>query len=603
MQQPQIELINLDKPKMSIASALLSKKSEKKNQRKSRFSRFSRISKLSVHDLKTGLFYIRESWRSGMATTFLIMPFALNAGNNSGLNASIGLTSAFIGSFVNGLFSGSNHSIYVPNQMAALFNYNIIEQYGVEAVPWVTLMIGIIIYICGLFKWHHLIEFMPSYVIEGYFWGLGFLIINNYIDYGFGLSDLQSNRGVQVYEDRFEMYKSYFQRGNLQHLCATIGVFLFLYIGNKVHKPFPWVIVSTFIGIFIGQFYPNERCLRSVYGDVTLTFNWIETYGEIFQIDFKILYKLFQEAIPMALYIMTQNLICAKGAEILINVKCDYDQEIECVSVCNILSGLLGGIPCNAQQRLYVLNIKVKEVNRWSSILNSFSILIFYGLLGKYFMEIPLFIIGGQVLYSGYQCPTWSFYDRVLATRRYRTILKVVALATLSVYYGPIPASLIGSLYALLKFAETMSAAASEIVLKQGVQSVKLRHSMTRQQDGEDEQRVQVDVENDLLDDINTEYIIYRFNGSLNYINAKNHVEQIKRLPEIDTIVFSFRYVSVLDEQALDRLSVIMDNLLKSGRELYFTGLHEQMIEQMKFNQFFKDFIEIKSQNLKFLGK
>lgn len=50
----------------------------------------------------------------------------------------------------------------------------------------------------------------------------------------------------------------------------------------------------------------------------------------------------------------------------------------------------------------------------------------------------------------------------------------------MSVYYGPIPASLIGSLYALLKFAETMSAAASEIVLKQGPQSVKLRQSMTR---------------------------------------------------------------------------------------------------------------------------
>jgi hypothetical protein len=55
-----------------------------------------------------------------------------------------------------------------------------------------------------------------------------------------------------VYENRFEMYKSYFERGNVAYLFATIGVFLFLYIGNKVHKPFPWVIVSTFIGIFIG---------------------------------------------------------------------------------------------------------------------------------------------------------------------------------------------------------------------------------------------------------------------------------------------------------------------------------------------------------------
>lgn len=50
-----------------------------------------------------------------MATTFLTMPFAMNAGNNSGFNASVGLTTALIASFVNGLFSGSNHSIYVPN--------------------------------------------------------------------------------------------------------------------------------------------------------------------------------------------------------------------------------------------------------------------------------------------------------------------------------------------------------------------------------------------------------------------------------------------------------------------------------------------------------
>lgn len=75
----------------------------------------SRISRLSVHDLKTAMHYIRESWRSGMATTFLTMPFAMNAGNNSGFNASVGLTTALIASFINGIFSGSNHSIYVPN--------------------------------------------------------------------------------------------------------------------------------------------------------------------------------------------------------------------------------------------------------------------------------------------------------------------------------------------------------------------------------------------------------------------------------------------------------------------------------------------------------
>lgn len=55
-------------------------------------------------------------------------------------------------------------------------------------------------------KWHHLIDFMPNYVFEGYFSGFLFLIAHGYIDYAFGLSDLHSNRGFQVYKDRFEMY-------------------------------------------------------------------------------------------------------------------------------------------------------------------------------------------------------------------------------------------------------------------------------------------------------------------------------------------------------------------------------------------------------------
>lgn len=51
---------------------------------------------------------------------------------------------------------------------------------------------------------------MPGFVREGYFIGLGIIIFNNYVDYAFGLSDLQSNRGFQVYQSKYDMYISYF---------------------------------------------------------------------------------------------------------------------------------------------------------------------------------------------------------------------------------------------------------------------------------------------------------------------------------------------------------------------------------------------------------
>lgn len=65
-------------------------------------------------------------------------------------------------------------------------------------------------------------------------------------------------------------------------------------------------------------------------------------------INLTLLADLILRCIPLALYILVQNLICAKGAETLTSVKCDLDQETQCVSIANLASGLLGGLPCNA---------------------------------------------------------------------------------------------------------------------------------------------------------------------------------------------------------------------------------------------------------------
>lgn len=77
---------------------------------------------------------------------------------------------------------------------------------------------------------------MPNFVIEGFYLGLGFIILNAYIDYAFGLTDMHSNRGITVYSDRIEMYTEYFKRGDMVHFGITWLVFLYLYLGNKYNS-------------------------------------------------------------------------------------------------------------------------------------------------------------------------------------------------------------------------------------------------------------------------------------------------------------------------------------------------------------------------------
>lgn len=73
-------------------------------------------------------------------------------------------------------------------------------------MPWITIIVGMYIYIAGLLKWHQLSDFIPVYVIEGFLLGIASLFFFSYSDYMFGLTDNHSNRGVELYESYIEMY-------------------------------------------------------------------------------------------------------------------------------------------------------------------------------------------------------------------------------------------------------------------------------------------------------------------------------------------------------------------------------------------------------------
>jgi len=145
------------------------------------------------------------------------------------------LSMAFLVEVLNCFNLIGNHSIYAPTWACAGYNYYLVQNFGFEVVPWVTIIIGISIYILSHLKWHHYIDFTPNYVIEGFYLGLGFLIFNGYIDYAFGLTDMHSNRGFAVYPNRFKMYEEFFQRGDFTYLIATFAIFFFLYLGNKIN--------------------------------------------------------------------------------------------------------------------------------------------------------------------------------------------------------------------------------------------------------------------------------------------------------------------------------------------------------------------------------
>ncbi|CAK70148.1 unnamed protein product (macronuclear) [Paramecium tetraurelia] len=553
------------------------------NIKSSKLQKQSSLDHLSVHSFKSGLTYIRDSWKSGMAQTILNMPFHLTIGSSSGCNASVGITTAFIAALTNGFFSGSNHSIYMPSWVVIGLNYQLVKTYGVEVMPWITIIVGIYIYLAGLLKWHHLSDFIPVYVIEGFLLGIASLFFFSYSDYMFGLTDNHSNRGVELYSSYYDMFISFQERGDLYYFVGAWCVFLFLQMGRIFFRQFPWIFITTLTGLTLGIVYPTEKCLRSAYGQVTIYFNFIEYDGPKFHPDFQVVSHLLTQAIPITLFILIQNQFCARAGQSLSGVKCDYDQEIQCVSTANILSGIFGGLPCCASSRMYILDIKLRKTNQWSSILNALSILFFYGVFSKFFMDIPFYIISGQLLYMIINIPPWHYYVNLYRTQRKLILFYIFCIAWLCVNYGAIQSTLIGSMHALIIFAQKMSSPSAEVMTnqKEGVYQINLRDSNLHEFEEEC---------NDIPPNLEGTYTVYRFNGALNYINIKGHIDQIKELAKTDVFILSFRYVCVFDFQAVDSLAIIIDNMRKNSTQVYITGLHPGMLELLSENKIFKEY-------------
>lgn len=331
-----------------------------------------------------------------------------------------------------------NHSIYMPSWVVIGLNYQLVKSYGVEVMPWVTVIVGVLIYITSLFKWHRLSDFIPVYVIEGFLLGIASLFFLAYSDYMFGLTDNHANRGVQLYSSYYEMYESYITRGDLRYALAAWFIFACLQCGRLYMRPFPWVLCSTLFGIAMGILYPTERCLRSAYGDVGISFHFIEFGGPKFEPTYNTISDVFFSSIPITLFILVQNQFCARAGQSMTGVKCDYDQEIQCVSCANIISGIFGGLPCCASSRMYILDMKLRDTNKWASLLNAASILLFYGYFSKLFMNIPLYVISGQLLYMILNIPPYPYFINLYKTGRKLILFYILSIAWICVNFGAI---------------------------------------------------------------------------------------------------------------------------------------------------------------------
>ena len=89
---------------------------------------------------------------AGVTVAIVALPLALGFGITSGMSAAAGLTTAIIAGFIAALLGGSRFQVSGPTGAMTVVLIPIIHSYGIQAIPLLGLMAGIMVVILALIK-------------------------------------------------------------------------------------------------------------------------------------------------------------------------------------------------------------------------------------------------------------------------------------------------------------------------------------------------------------------------------------------------------------------------------------------------------------------
>ena len=190
---------------------------------------------------------------AGITVTAVALPLALAFGVACGVTAEAGLVTAIIAGLLMSALAGASYQISGPTgAMSAILVGIVGAQGGVQSMFVVTVLAGIIILLCAVFKLGRLVSLIPRPVITGFTSGIALTIALGQIDNFFGTQ----SRG----ENPIEKIASYFELGfSPDWRAILIGAIVIAIMvvwpkkwNSKIPSSLIGIIVATVISVIFG---------------------------------------------------------------------------------------------------------------------------------------------------------------------------------------------------------------------------------------------------------------------------------------------------------------------------------------------------------------
>lgn len=486
---------------------------------------------------------------AGVTVAAVALPLALAFGVSSGATAASGLVTAIISGLVIGMLSGASYQISGPTGAMTAILVSLVAQYGMQGVFIASLMAGILLLLCGIFKLGGLVSYLPSPVITGFTGGISVIIALGQVD---NLTGMKSSGLTNV-----EKIASYFTTPQTVNVTALlIGV---------------WVIViMAFYPKKLGQYCPGSLAAIVLATAANMIFKFdVNVVGEIprtiflderlklSEIDMSSLGGLAVPAVSIAALGLIESLLCGASAGRMKNEKLNADVELAAQGIGNILLPFFGGVPSTAAIARTSVAIKSGGETRITSVVHAAVLLLSMFVLGGVMSMIPLSALAGVLIVTAWRMNEWETIKSIFSKKLTTAICQFLITMIATVIFDLTKAILIGVAFSLILFVVKVS----------------------------DMQVTVSEIDPDRLDENNVDPEKLRYTsvvyitGPLYFGTCAKLEDKVSSLGDSYNIIFSMRGVTVADISGIEALSEYCERLISQGRMVYFSCVQPPVME------------------------
>ncbi|MGN0639038.1 MAG: SulP family inorganic anion transporter [Huintestinicola sp.] len=504
---------------------------------------------------------------AGITVAAVALPLALAFGVSSGATAASGLVTAIISGLIIGVLSGASYQISGPTGAMTAILVSLVAQYGMQGVFVASLMAGILLLLCGIFKLGGLVSYLPSPVITGFTSGIAIIIALGQID---NLTGMRSSGLTNL--AKIASYFTTSQTVNYTSLIIGLCVIVFMFIypkklGQYCPGSLAAIIIATAVNL-ICKFDVNTvgAIPKTIFLDDRLSLS---------EFDMSNVGALIVPAVSIAALGLIESLLCGASAGRMKNEKLNADVELVAQGIGNILLPFFGGVPSTAAIARTSVAIKSGGETRFTSVVHAVVLLLSMFVLGDVMSNIPLSALAGVLIVTAWRMNEWSTIKSIFGKKLKTAIFQFLITMAATVVFDLTKAILIGVVFSLIMFVVKVS----------------------------DMQVTVADVDPDKLDmdNVDPEKLKYTsvvyITGPLYFGTCSKLEDKVSSLGDSYNIIFSMRGVTVADISGIEALHEYCERLISQGRMVYFscvqppvmdlferTGLKE---DRFKHNMFF----------------